>query len=233
MEPMKTFVVVALFAACGGSSGTGGADAPSNVPAMITLSGTASEQTTSGGGPGSGAAITVYRSSDPTTAVGSATADGSGNFSITVTTNGQPVDGFLMATRTGDTDSYLYPSAPLVADFTMASVNLVTTSTFSFFSAFGQNPGMGIIVLEVQDATGMTVAGASVTSTPAATKTGYTGTGGLPDTTATVTATDGRAYLFNLPAGQVTLNATLTGATFKSHAVDARADVFTTTVVTE
>jgi hypothetical protein len=39
--------------------------------------------------------------------------------------------------------------------------------------------------------------------------------------------------MFDVPSGDVTVTATKTGATFKSHSLKARADQFTTTIITE
>ena len=46
------------------------------------------------------------------------------------------------------------------------------------------------------------------------------------------TAMDGIAYAMNVPAGSVTVNASKTGITFKAHAVNARPDKVTLTLVT-
>src|SRR5262249_11059715 len=135
---------VLLVAACGSSNkttgdgpGSGSADAkvymdaPASIPAMITISGTASSRDLSGNAtPVQGVAVAAYKKTDPTTAVATATTDASGNYSLTVTTGGAPVDGYLKATKSGNTDTYLYPPAPLIADFTMGSINMLTPTTY-------------------------------------------------------------------------------------------------------
>src|SRR5207248_1347868 len=115
-----SLALLAILAACGGSSGgnpadsNGGGsdgsnngsadaqifmDAPQNVPAMITISGQANERTANGASPVQGAIVGAYKSSNEATPVAMATTDAMGNFSITVMTNNMPLDGFLKATK--------------------------------------------------------------------------------------------------------------------------------------
>lgn len=201
---------------------------------MITISGTASQVGLNGTNPASGVTIAAYKSSDENTAVAMTTSDAQGNYSLTIPTNGQALDGFLKATLQGNTDTYLYPPAPLTADFSNAPIEEVDTLTYSFLANDGSTGGKQVLALEVVDSTFQPIAGASVSSTPAAAKTGYTTAGSqLPDTTATQTTSDGRAFLFGLATGQVTISATKTGSTFQSHAVNLHANALTTTVITE
>jgi hypothetical protein len=235
---MRNVVLTAiLVSACGSSNNAKGADASvdtPHVPPTITVSGTASERGLGGSTPVAGAVVAAYKSSDETNAVAMATTDAMGKYSLTITTNGAPLDGFVMATKSGYVDNYLYPPAPLIADFAQGSVNMLTPTTFGYlfsFSGVTQVPGNGQIALEVVDAAMATVAGAMVSSTPAGTYR-YNGTNGLPDKNATMTQMDGIAFILNVPAGKVTLSATGTG-TFKSHSLNAHGDKFTTTVITK
>ena len=201
---------------------------------MITISGTATQQDgSSNPQPASGVAVAAYKSSDETTPVAMTTTDAQGNYSLTIATNGQALDGFLKATSSGNVDTYLYPPAPLTADFSNAPIEVVATFLYNALAGDGNTGGKQVLALEVVDTSFQPIAGASVTSTPAAPKTGYTGSGLLPDTTATQTAADGRAFMFGLAAGQVMVSATKTGLTFKSHSVNLHANALTTTVITE
>ncbi len=204
---------------------------------MITISGTATEHTLTGTSPVGGATVAAYSNAAPTTVVTMTTTDNSGNYSLTIPTMGKPVDGFVKASKSGYVDTYLYAPAPLTMDFTMASVNMLTTGNFgTLFTLCGvsQDPSMGTIAVEVMDASMMTVGGATVSSTPAATKYCYDsgGSPNLPSKTATATATDGVAIMFDV-TGTATVSASKSGATFKSHSVNATAGAFTTTLVTE
>ncbi|HUJ60763.1 MAG TPA: hypothetical protein VLX92_19810 [Kofleriaceae bacterium] len=249
----KLCIALGMLAACGssGSKNPGGTtdapgggsdsgnkvylDAPGNVPATITVSGNAAEQGLGSSTPQAGVAIAAYAPSDETTALATATTDAQGNYTLAITTHGAPVDLFVKASKASYMDTYLYPAAPLVADTPMSDVNMITPSNFSSLSTFAggnQMSGKGVIALAVLDGSGMPVTGATVSSDPASNPYRYDGSGGIPSSTATSTSSDGYAYMFNVP-GQVTITASKSGATFKSHAVDAHPDAFTQTVVTE
>jgi hypothetical protein len=212
-------------------------DGPPTMTVMVTVSGTAEEIAASGSTPLAGVTIEAFRNANETTPIGTTTTDAQGNYSLTVATNGEAIDGFLKATKTGYKVTYLYPPYPLMMDFNMASVFMVTQATYDTLSNVAdadQMPGNGVVALIVTDGA-MPVAGAKISSTPAASPTArynaMVGNLTLPSATATETFTDGIGYLFNLPPGQVTVSATKTGMTFKSHGVKAWADELTTTVV--
>jgi hypothetical protein len=92
-----------------------------------------------------------------------------------------------------------------------------------------QAAGNGFMGVVVSDCSGMPVAGATVTTTPSGTV--RYNQAGIPSNTAMVTDADGVAYVFNVPAGTVTVGASAQGTTFRAHDVLVRADVLTTTVV--
>lgn len=234
---MKTAPLFVLFAACGGSSSTPTVDTPT-VASMITVSGTASERSLSGTNPVAGITVAAYSNAAPTTVVAMTTTDASGNYSLMVPTGGKPVDGFFKATKSGYVDTYLYAPAPITADFAGASLNMLTPSNFNLLSSTlcnaNQDSAKGTIAVEVVQAVASsptTIGGAMVSASPAATKYCYD-QGGIPNKNATMTDTDGVAVMFNV-TGQVTVSATMSGATFKSHTVNATAGAFTTTLITE
>jgi len=233
----STLLLSLVLVACGSDPNTTQMDAPgSNFPATINISGTASARGISGSTPVAGVTIAAYNVSDENTPVVMTTTDASGNYMLAIPTGGHPIDGFVKATIAGYVTTYLYPPAPLTADFAGASVNMLTTSNFGLLSTISQanqQPGKGVIAVEVLDGSttaAMPVTGATVTSTPAGSPTRYTANG-LPSATPTATSADGIAFLFNVAPGAVTVGATGT-ATFKSHAVKSFADQFTTTLVT-
>jgi hypothetical protein len=233
---MRTTLILCLFAlGCGDDGGGGGGqmDAPPNVPATITVSGIATERSTSST-PRMGVMIGAYRNSDPNTPVATATTDAAGMYTLTITTNGMPLDGYVKATYTGLLDTYLYPPKPLIADFDGASIFMVSSSTLGLLSNLlcrnDQDLAKGLVAVLVTDAADMPVAGAAVSSTPAAAKYCYN-MGGNPTGDATMTDVDGIGYMLNLPPGEVTVSASKSGSTFFSHKVNARAGTLTTTVI--
>lgn len=255
MQNPTALVLLMIGAVACGSDDKGGStdpdastsDAPEGIdasidaapaPAMIVITGTAVERTSNGTTPVADAMIAAFRTSDEATPIATATTNAQGAFTMTISTNGLAVDGYLRATKTNLLDSYLYPPAPLVAD-TVAPVNMISESTLNLINAFAQGnqqAGKGVIALVVVDgatAMAMPVAGAAVTSSPASGAYRYNNSNGLPSSSATSTAADGTAYLFNVPPDvAVTVSATKTGSTFKSHGLKARADKFTTTLIT-
>jgi len=247
---MKTTLTsLVILAACSGSSSgpgpgpgpgpdanhMGGGDGPTGGGDTITVSGTAVEQQLSGAPtPLAGVAVSGFTVADDNTAVATAMTDAQGNYSLVIPTHGAPVDGYIKATKSGEVDTYLYPSAPLTADFTMGQVNMVSTGNFGTLRSFiGETAGKGLVIAIVADANDQPIAGATVSASPAAAKYTYMDANGLPDST-TGTAADGIAFMVDVPpTGTITVSATKSGATFKSHAVKARADVLTTTLITE
>jgi hypothetical protein len=223
-----------LLLACGDDGGSTTADAPSNVPAMITISGKATKREGTSSSDAAGVMVSAYQSSDPNTPVATATTDATGMYSMVITTNGKPLDGFLKGTLSGFLDTYLYAPKPLVADFSSASMNMINSNTLGLLSgtlcASSQDNAKGVIALIVADANNTAVAGATASSSPAAAKICYN-QGGFPNKNATMTDTDGIAYLLNVTAGKVTVNAAGAGAPYVSHEVEARAGTFTTTVI--
>lgn len=214
-------------------------DAPP-APMMVTVTGQALERNQSGSVAVAGATIAAHRGSDETTALATTTTDAQGNFTLVVPTGGEAIDGYLKATKAGYKETYLYPPAPIAAD-TIAPVNMITPAVFDLLGAFAQHtqqPGMGFIALVVVNGStpqALPVAGATVSSTPAASVIRYSNPAtGLPGNAQfTATYTDGLAYLFNLPGdGVVSVNAMRTGMTFKPHNVKAWKDQLTTTLVT-
>jgi hypothetical protein len=227
----KVFVLalVVVAAACGDDGGGGDAG---NVPAMITISGEATARSTQ---PMMLANVTVaaYSKGNDSTPVATTTTDANGKYALVVTTNGQALDGYLKATLGSYLDTYLYPPAPVTADFASASVNMITSNTLDLLAntlcGANQMTTNGVIAVLVVDAAEKPVAGAMVTSDPMSNKICYNG-GGFPNRNSTMTDTDGIAYVFNV-TGQVTVGATKSGSTFLSHSVNARAGTFTTTVI--
>jgi hypothetical protein len=208
-------------------------DAPVVVPNSITIKGTATEDGQSTSTPLAGVAIGIYADGNDTTPVATATSAADGTYTLTVSTNGQEVTGYLKATLSGYTDNYAYPVGPYQANATGADANMISTSNFGLLGLLGgQTATNGVIVAQIIDTTGAAVVGAKVTSAPASGKYLYSDANGTPTST-TGTNTDGAAFFFNVPAGALTVSATKSGSSFHSHALTARAGVFTTTQISE
>lgn len=232
-------LLLTSLAACGSSdnnttdSGNGSGSGSGSAAAMITITGTTVEKGLSTA-PLSGVTVGAYQNSDENTALATAVSDTAGNFSLTITTNGHPLDGFLKATVTGHLDTYLYPPTVLVADYSGASMNLVTRDTVNLLSGTACrhmiDDTQGVIAVEVVDATMTPVDGVMVASNPAAADYCYNATNGFPDSTLNATTTSGIGYMLDV-SGEATVSATKSGTTFASHAVKARVGTVTTTLI--
>jgi len=212
-------------------------DAPPTNNATVMISGQVSERSQSGAVLVPGVTINAYRNADENTPIATTTSDAQGNYTLIVQTMGESIDGFLKATKQGYLETYLYPPYPIAMDFNMASVIMVTQSTYDALSNItnsDQAAGKGLIGLVVTDGTNP-VAGATVScDPPAGTPPRYNamvGTLVLPTETAQATFSDGIAYLFNVEPGHVMVSATKTGTTFASHGLKAWPDQLTTTVI--
>ncbi len=225
--------------ACGGSGGGDDdgptPDGPVNVPQTIMISGTAVEVTASGSEPLAGVLVEAFANSDENTVITMATTDAQGNYTLTVETDGNALDGFLKATANGVLVTYLYPPEPLAENFDGASINMISSNTLGLltmplFCDEDQGPNNGLIAVLVYDSNDMPVAGAELSSSPAPSSICYNGSNDLPDGDATVTAADGIGYMFNV-AGAATVSATAPGLTLRSHDLTARAGALTTTLI--
>src|SRR6476661_10306894 len=110
---MRTTLVLVLICACGSDKksnnpdGNGSdvdakvfMDAPVQVPAMITISGVATARSLQGTAPEAGVTVGAYKSSDEATPVATAMTDAMGKYTLTITTNGMALDGFVKASKT-------------------------------------------------------------------------------------------------------------------------------------
>lgn len=202
------------------------------------ISGTVMQRQTGGNTtPVADATVAGYRNGNDATPAAMTTSDAQGMYTLMVSTSGGPLDGYLKATKAGLKDAYLYPPAP-ITDNAVAPVNMVSQPTWDALVGIALGGGtqqadkglIALIVVNGATADSMPVAGAVVTSTPAST---VRYNNGIFPNGMTATAADGTAYLLNVAAdAPVTVSATKSGLTLKSHSVTARPNVLTTTLIT-
>jgi hypothetical protein len=114
MTRMKAMHVLIFVVACGGggsgsdSNNVDGStnedakvflDAPPVVPMTIMIGGKTTETGLGGESVVAGVAMAAFASSNESTPLAMATSDAQGNYTLSVMTNGTPLDGFLKATR--------------------------------------------------------------------------------------------------------------------------------------
>jgi hypothetical protein len=232
------FALIATgLAACGGSDSSGpavgfeclGQALPTTAPTVITVIGQIKANVLSPNALG-GAYVFAYRTSDTTHLAGD-TSNTPGFYSLTITTGGTPVDGYIRVTDSTHISTYAYPAVPLAADAT-ENVLMITSSEFTLLAAAAgitPTPGAGFIGVVVTNCAGTPLAGATVSSTPTATV--LYNAAGLPSSSAMSTASDGVAYIVNVAAGNVVIHANASGHTLRQHTVNARANAITLTQI--
>ncbi|HEX4561355.1 MAG TPA: carboxypeptidase-like regulatory domain-containing protein [Gemmatimonadales bacterium] len=186
---------------------------PTSAPASITVSGTVADFIN---GPLAGARVYAFKTGTAG-AIDSATTDAGGAFSMSVSTGGTPLDGYLKASKSGYIDTYAYPSAPLPAN-AIISVPVVTSGEFGILAGMAgatQVAGNGALGLLAVDCTGAAVTGATVTTSPSSSPYAY----------------QSEFFVFNAPPGGTTVGASFQGHTFHSHSILSVADAVTITII--
>ena len=235
---MRSALLLIAVTACGGGSSSNTPDAPVTIDgpsSHVTVSGKTEEIKNLAAQGIGGTSVKAFTAAGDTM-LASATSASDGTYSITIPTDGSPLDGYLLGHHdpSGSNtylDTYLYPPHPLDADSTQGVILLLTQQTLDALTGIvnvTQDPSKGMIGLVVADASGNPIAGAKITTTPMGTV--IYDSGSLPSSSATMTDTDGRAYVFNVTAGPVTVHAT-GGMTFRDVSLKARPGVVTTTAV--
>ncbi len=213
------------------SSGAADASIDGTPSITVVVSGQAVERDTSGASPVENVLIGAYALGDEATPLVTATTDAEGKFSLTIESSG-PFDGYLKATKTGYVETYLFPPAPLAADFEMASIDMLTPEAYGglyTLTVVQEEADTAVIALSVIDGTGP-VAGATVSSDPASTYR-YNGAGGVPSASASSTASDGVAYMLDVTPGNVIVSASTSESTFQAHDVKTWAGQLTMTLI--
>jgi hypothetical protein len=239
---MRVLAVITLVA-CGGGSNKPPIDSPPKpidssidsgpIPTTITITGVVNAVSASGTTALSGVTVGAYSVTNETTPIITATSDAQGNYTLTFTTNGQALDGYLKATVASYMDTYLYPQDPLAANFTGATIAMLTPGTFGFVGGLctgNQMSANGTILAGVFDGSGAGIAGASIASTPAASSYCYFASG-VPSAGATSTDSTGLGFMFNV-TGTASVSATKSGLTFQTHSLKVRPAVLTFTLIT-
>ena len=236
LRDIRTLALLTLGIAACGSDSNGpdagfeclGAALPTTAPAVITMSGSTESNVLT---PTALSGVEVIVSHTGTDTLAADTSNAPGRFSMSVSTGSVPLDGHLQLKKSGYLPVFAYPSRPIFANDS-ENVLMVTPTEFTNLAAAANvtpQAGAGFIAMIVRNCAGATLAGATVTSSPAGTV--RYNAGGFPSSTAQSTAADGVAYIANVTAGNVTVMATVSGHTLRQHVVNARADALTLTAI--
>ena len=213
-----------------GPFGCLGQPVPTTAPDPVTLAGSAQTIDGTDEVPAKGVKITAQHADGST--IASTTTDANGAYSLAMPTGGDALDVHLTATKSGDRDTALYPATTLYTDTNAGYILIISETDFDYLaqaSGQSQSSSKAAIAMGVIDCDGTALAGATVTTSPAGTVVYLTG--GSPDQDATSTDSSGVALVFNVPAGAVTVSASVSGMTLRSHSINAAAGVTTTAAI--
>jgi hypothetical protein len=205
---------------------------PSPVTASdpVTLAGTLSDVVATN--PISGATISARRRSDDVL-LDSDTTTAAGEFSLSSTTGGVPLDAYLAMTATGYPASFVYPTDPLTADELNFGARALTSSNLNLaylLSGVVHASGTGTTVVLVVDCLGVPIEGATVAFVPSAGALRYL-VGGVPSNSATSTDASGAALGLNAPAGESTVQANYSSTALESHSFESQPDGLSFTLI--
>ena len=215
-----------------GPFGCLGQPVPTTAPDPVALSGTATTLSGTTSVPAPGVKVQALHISDNSAITASVTTDSSGAYSLSLPTGGNALDVYLRASKSGDRDTTVFPATNLFADSTGGEVVIITQSDFDFLAQLSnksQSSSKGAVGVIVTDCDGTVLQGAVITTQPSVPVV-YVNNG-TPDTSATSTDATGVGLVFNVPAGSVTLSATVNGMTLRSHTINAIAGVTTTAAI--
>ena len=204
---------------------------PTTTPGQANISGVVTDGSFTGQGQGLGAATLDAFHVGTATSLGTVTSESTGIYTLAAT-GGQAVD-FLQLTKSGYLTTNYFPRAPLGKSTSLPRLPMFTSSelaTVVAASGVTQNPSLGVAVVTVTDCTNSLQDGAIV-SAPAGTTVKYLKSDGSFGGTSTDTV--GLAMVFNIPAGSVTIGATVGGALYHEHAVTADSTHFAFSTISE
>lgn len=206
---------------------------PPTVPPMITISGTGRQVVNFSIGTSAGVLVEAFRGTS-TTPEATTTTAADGKYSITFTTNGVGVNGTIRGKKATFLDSYLYPGNLIYADVASAPVLMLKQSDIDLIASLaGASPlakGTNFVGVAVTDCAGDSLAGATITTTPSV-KIRYNGSNSLPSSSATATAADGVAFLFEVPTGNIAITATVNGLAYPARTVKVIANTTAATIL--
>lgn len=202
--------------------------APTTAPDPLTISGTAQDINIASMSlvAVEMATVTAHQAANDAVIGTPSVTDVNGDWSITAASGGIPVDGYVEARKATHRTTRVYPPSPLSANFTGVPILLLSNSNFSFVANFAGVTQMmthGAIGLVAVDCANTPVQGATISVTQNGMEVGeqYDASQLQP----------GAFLVFNVPAGETTVNASYNNMTFRAHVVDSVAQTTSTTVV--
>lgn len=160
---------------------------------------------------------------------GTSTTAADFTYSLSIVTGGVAADRFKRITKTGYVSSYEVPPFPLFQNYPDIGIWTMSTAgrdTMASLAEVTLDPATGLLAFLVLDCTGQRMAGATLTSQPAAGQIVYLDESFLPDPQLTATSASGEVMLFNVPPGDVEVTIVHEATTFRPRTVPSYADSF-------
>ncbi|MGN6109355.1 MAG: hypothetical protein ACTHU0_29880 [Kofleriaceae bacterium] len=204
-----------------------GNSAPTTAPAQLMVSGSAYDLNPINLNPVpvADAQVEAFRVGNAN-AIATTTTDAAGAWSVSLTSGGAPVDGYIRARKQGHRTTLLYPPAPLHADLAMAPLLALSNTTFAGLNvAVGGNQmaGNGVVLVAAVDCANNPVDGAMIRVQQSGSDVG--------NQVDLSQVQGGVVFVFNVPPGATEVSATYNGMAFRAHTVQSLADGTTMTVV--
>jgi hypothetical protein len=174
--------------------------------------------------PLSGATVEVFRRSGGS-AMASATSGGDGSYSVSIVSDGDPLDTYMRMSSGTLLKTELYAGSPVVADVSGSDSVLTDANTFRVVTnlvGVTQAANLGAVTVRVGDCDNNPVSGATLTGFGNA-RVFYAGDDGRPSSDPTATGALGLAFVFNVPTGDLTINAEIDGETLRPNRIASRA----------
>lgn len=211
----------------GGDPSSCGAGLPTSAPPTIRIQGVVWKYAAGMSGAAAGSTVDLI-DIDAGSPRATTTTDAQGNFSLSASTGGAPIDGYVRVRTPGLLDSYEYPAVPFAAD-TSATVVIGDATFVDEVAALGSVPqdrSDAFLAVRVVGCAGQLLDGATVTVDPRGSSVvSYptsSGTGTFGSSTS-----GGIAYVNNVDPGAVEIDGSFGTSPLRGHVVDARVGALT------
>ncbi len=146
------------------------------------------------------------------------TSNGDGSFELSGETDGTPHDGYMLARTELLYTTIVFPPEPAYRSVDNVVLPLVGDQEVTFLyedTATERDDSKGLVGVEIVDCDWVPLAGAVVTTDPPSERIVYSDAAGYPSPLAEATGPDGRAYIFNVPLGDITIDAEIDGKSLR------------------
>lgn len=196
-----------------------GVPVPDTVPEIIKVAGTVFEPGIPGvtsNEPLEGVVIRAFEVGQ-NQELARAVSQEDGSFELLTSTEGVPKQAYLVATKSGYLETRLYPPRPVTADVEGFELPLFDPSKRSLLeerAEVDQDESLGLAIAGVVDCALFPVGQATVTTSPEVGSLMYQDSVGFPHPLIESTSHEGFVFMFNVPLGDLTVNATADGVDF-------------------